>query len=442
MNGSETTWRRSSLRWPSTEPPAPDLDAMRGEVVRRAGRMRARRRAIPAAGVALAAAAALALSAITGDAVSVRTVPPAGNTDPDNIAPAEASGAATPQEASADAGAGAGAGRATAARPMGAGTGASVPPKAIGGGGPAPAPAVDIAGRLAFASSRAGNLDIWVREGTALIQVTRTAAAESSPAWSPDGSQLVFVRAGDAAERAAGARTMLVVIDRDGSDERVIVRSREDLSRPAWAPDGSVIAYTSFLLTSDGGDGRHDIYTVEPDGDAAGDVLVEDAFDPAWSPNGDLAYGTRRGLEIRSPARDIIGRRLSDGIDAMPAFSPDGQTIAFFRYGERSRIGLVSVDGETLRLVTDSNEWDRSPAWAPDGRSIVFDRDPDGHEVAEPSCGVGVWDGEPKVSCLPYAHGPRPSRLMQLRVSDGRAAGDPVALADAGDDEFDPSFAR
>ena len=62
----------------------------------------------------------------------------------------------------------------------------------------------------------------------------------------------------------------------------------------------------------------------------------------------------------------------------MPAFSPDGRTLAFCRLpgGFGSEIYVLPLDanlrpsGEARRL-TDNKRWSAQPVWTPDGRSIV-----------------------------------------------------------------------
>jgi Tol biopolymer transport system component len=59
-----------------------------------------------------------------------------------------------------------------------------------------------------------------------------------------------------------------------------------------------------------------------------------------------------------------------------PAFSPDGNRVAFRRMGfvpGTSGIWVKQIDGDELTQVT-TNESDRSPAWSPDGHSIAFAR--------------------------------------------------------------------
>src|SRR5207247_11024943 len=66
--------------------------------------------------------------------------------------------------------------------------------------------------------------------------------------------------------------------------------------------------------------------------------------------------------------------RLTEGPawDGDPAWSPDGQRIAFSSQRDGSTdIYVMNADGSGLRRVT-AGPFDQQPAWSPDGARIVF----------------------------------------------------------------------
>jgi TolB protein len=89
-----------------------------------------------------------------------------------------------------------------------------------------------------------------------------------------------------------------------------------------------------------------------------------------------LGPGTGDIYTIRVDGTDL--RQLTDnGLDEYPAWSPDGQTIAFDRLTETSgEIYTVNAEGGELRKLTDPPEsfWDSEPSWSPDGTKIAFAR--------------------------------------------------------------------
>ena len=65
---------------------------------------------------------------------------------------------------------------------------------------------------------------------------------------------------------------------------------------------------------------------------------------------------------------------VSSGAPAGPAFSPDGDQVAFsWDRGNGPALWLVGVNGLGLERLTDGRD-DSEPSWSPDGRHIVFSR--------------------------------------------------------------------
>ena len=95
------------------------------------------------------------------------------------------------------------------------------------------APAVSPDGR-AIAFTAMGDLWLLPVDGTP-VQVTNDAAVEIDPAWAPDGSQLAF-----SSDRAG--RMDLWIHDFRTNEERQIT-DRGGVSGAAWSPDGNHIAY-------------------------------------------------------------------------------------------------------------------------------------------------------------------------------------------------------
>jgi eukaryotic-like serine/threonine-protein kinase len=62
----------------------------------------------------------------------------------------------------------------------------------------------------------------------------------------------------------------------------------------------------------------------------------------------------------------------SSHVDFAPAFSPDGDSIAFHSSREGSGIFLVDSNGQNIRKLTAGGH---NPAWSPDGREIAFAED-------------------------------------------------------------------
>ncbi len=158
------------------------------------------------------------------------------------------------------------------------------------------------------------------------------------------------------------------------------------------------------------------------------DVYWED--NPAWSPDGQtIAFECHYGKPIVEYADDPDGDEIcivgangegflrlttNDSPDHFPAWSPDGKRIAFATGPAKDyatdRIVVMNRDGSHLTDLVKGVYMDAS-SWSPDGRYIVYD-DVAGHLNA-----VNVQSGE--VISLEGA-GPRSGGLEAVWSPDGR----------------------
>jgi Tol biopolymer transport system component len=93
---------------------------------------------------------------------------------------------------------------------------------------------------------------------------------------------------------------------------------------------------------------------------------------------GKLVFQVCNGCDIYVINADGTGlRRLTDGMD--PAWSPDGQKVAFARWRDPRGIYVIDEDGSNETLLFGWSEA-KAPAWSPDGSHIVFTRQYGGRE--------------------------------------------------------------
>lgn len=105
-------------------------------------------------------------------------------------------------------------------------------------------------------------------------------------AWSPDGSQILF-------DDYRGGRGRIIVMNRDGSDQHVLVDNPEGPGAPAWSPDGTEIAYVTTPGETVGGQGHYslEVWVIGVDGSNntrlyLSQCCIGGGEYPVWSPDG------------------------------------------------------------------------------------------------------------------------------------------------------------
>ncbi|HSJ86832.1 MAG TPA: protein kinase [Anaerolineales bacterium] len=243
-------------------------------------------------------------------------------------------------------------------------------------------------GQVAFASDRTGLPQIFTvnLDGTNLVQLTNQNIGACQPAWSPDGSRLVFTSPchgrSDFVD-GSYSDSSLFIMNADGTGIMQLTNVPGADFDPDWSPDGKKIAFTSIR------DGNKQIYTLDMDSLAVTrltgpDVNVENS-QPAWSPDGrEIAYLVKR-LDtyqvwvMSSTGQDNVqlARSGQSLWDFQPAWSADGNVILFSqRYADNSsaRPWLMSVqygDGGTATRLNNFPMPIEDVEFSPDGRWLA-----------------------------------------------------------------------
>ncbi|MBL1086576.1 PD40 domain-containing protein [Streptomyces actinomycinicus] len=254
--------------------------------------------------------------------------------------------------------------------------------------------------RIAFASERGGSpvagssYTIWtvdVRTGE-LRQLTDGAGVEDyDPSWYPDGSGLVFVRAG-----AAGGRTLASVPAEGGSVTVVRTVATGVLIGPAVSADGRVACvHVGDAVRPANATGSRLLV----DGEAVTEGEDVSPLPPSWGTDGALFYVADGQLRVRRPAQtggrsvpeqipfraaldvprvrypgkehefDSTVARPVRGIH-LPVLSPDGGSVAF---AALNALWVMPIGRRPRKLVQSSaSGYVQMPSWAPDGRSVVY----------------------------------------------------------------------
>lgn len=259
-------------------------------------------------------------------------------------------------------------------------------------------------------------------DGNEVVPLTGSDYSASTPRWSPDGRYLGFLAAkGDDEE----AKTQVWTLDMRGGDAQPYTAVAQGVGGFSWSPDGQ-----KMLL-------------VIRDKTAA--ELAKEAADEAGEEVKPLPYVIDRlqfkrdGVPYLDRSRDhlyvVSGREaeplqltFGDYDDSQPAWSPDGQSIAFTSNrteepdsNENSDIWVVSAEGDaetrSARQITKNPGSDYSPAWSNDGRSITYVC------VTEPDL---IWYATNHLAIVPARGGEE----RVLTASLDRNVGSPMFAAD------------
>jgi Tol biopolymer transport system component len=229
--------------------------------------------------------------------------------------------------------------------------------------------AFDIDGQL-----RLGLVSVTTPERRELTAPTEAYWGDHTPAFSPDGQSIAFIRA-----HVPGIED-IYIIKADGGEPRRVTFDNRDVTGLEWSPVGGSIVFSSNRA------GTYSLWRVHPEGGepdwiTGGGMKLKD---PAVAQHTDRIAFENWVYEINiwevNPEGEAERLIASTQWDRQPQFSPDGDRIAFIstRSGH-AEIWISDAGGENLTQLTSlGGPHTSQPRWSPDGDRLVFVSRPEG----------------------------------------------------------------
>ena len=214
-------------------------------------------------------------------------------------------------------------------------------------------------------------------DGSGRRQITNNQLQNWNPQWSPDGTRILFEMVSVFGSGGVVNTTVtdLYVVNADGSGLVRLTNDSDSDSEPAWSPDGTKIVFSEIDNVNTGSGSPSSIIKMNADG--TGRQRLASGSSPEWSPDGRwIAYSADEGSIWIMKPDGSAARQVSSGggYDADSSWSPDGKRIAFVRYtGTSSRpLYVVQAFGGDVQGSRPLVDYAQSPDWTPDGNSISY----------------------------------------------------------------------
>jgi YVTN family beta-propeller protein len=231
--------------------------------------------------------------------------------------------------------------------------------------------------------------DIWQMEtgGANQVNLTNSPQEDTMPAWSPDGSRIVWRR-----------DFQLWLMDANGENKTQLTPDGMAATLPVWSPNGQWIAFSAFAdpsttlpevpatrLQTSGRLSSYDIFIIPAVGGDPINLSNNPATDisPSWSADSlEIAYESDRdgNYELYKANIAALPTITTTRLTTNPAndhaatWSPNGTTIAFLSDRQTAndyQLYRMEPDGSSQQPIAGIGNVQRPLAWSPDSQWIA-----------------------------------------------------------------------
>jgi Tol biopolymer transport system component/DNA-binding winged helix-turn-helix (wHTH) protein len=224
--------------------------------------------------------------------------------------------------------------------------------------------------KIAFASVRSGDFEIWVcnSDGSSPVQLTSFHGPfVTTPRWSPDGRRIAF-------DSAAAGNFDIWVIGADGGKPVRMTTHPANDGNPSWSHDGRWIYFDSRRT------GEQQVWKMPAEGGEAIQVTRDGGWAPLESPNGKFLYYTKYLGDTsvwRIPLnRDKAAAKVLEGLSSYLNLAVVDKGIYFVPQQDApSPWSIQFLDLQTnkiRRIASFEKPIGAGLAFSPDGRWILY----------------------------------------------------------------------
>ncbi len=266
--------------------------------------------------------------------------------------------------------------------------------------------AIVYAGLRTDGTSELRRLDLITREDRVVLECPAGSRCQA-PALSPEGDLLAYEQfewqTSDSGGRVPGPRQVWLLSLAEGAAPVQVPPTGQVTSSPIWSPNGLLSFYNGSLRA---------VGLVRPESLIPINMIPNGlGLLGSWSPNGDylllpeIVFNEEQAAAqdsafsshlFRVEPESAVQEDFSVGQveDASPAYSPDGEWIAFGRkyLDERwtpgRQLWLMRSDGTEPRPLTDEPDFNHSSiSWNPDSGSLAYVR----MSSVDPNLPAEIW---------------------------------------------------